>query len=128
MTGRGRESSDFPRFFFHRNLPETSKKVNALTVPDHYPLPVLSESLQSIGKHNTVFFSLDLLSGFWQIPMEQKSREIIAFFKLTGHYKWLRLPMGLFNVPLTFQRMINSLFARVVSWGGGGRDPSVRSF
>ncbi len=30
-------------------------KVNALTVPDHYPLPVLSELLQSIGKHNKVF-------------------------------------------------------------------------
>ncbi len=41
------------------------RKVNALTVPDHYPLPVLSELLQSTGKHNTVFSSLDLLSGFW---------------------------------------------------------------
>ncbi len=40
------------------------RKVNALTVPDHYPLPVLTELLQSIGKHNTVFSSLDLLSGF----------------------------------------------------------------
>ncbi len=40
------------------------RKVNALTVPDHYPLPILSELLQSIGKDNTVFTSLDLLSGF----------------------------------------------------------------
>ncbi len=31
-------------------------KVSALTVPDHYPFPVLSELLQSIGKHNTVFY------------------------------------------------------------------------
>ncbi len=47
------------------------RKVNALTVPDHYPLPVLSELLQSTGKDNTVFTSLDLLSGFWQIPMDK---------------------------------------------------------
>ncbi len=40
------------------------REVNALTVPDHYPLPVLSELLQPIGKHNTVFTSLDLLSRF----------------------------------------------------------------
>ncbi len=29
-------------------------KVNALTAPNPYPLPVLSELLQSIDKHNTV--------------------------------------------------------------------------
>ncbi len=39
------------------------RKVNALTVPDHYPLPVLSELLQLIGKDNTIFTSLDLQSG-----------------------------------------------------------------
>ncbi len=55
------------------------RKVSALIVPDHYPLPVLSELLQSVGKHNTVFTSLDLLSGFWQIAMDDKSQEITAF-------------------------------------------------
>ena len=93
------------------------RKVNALTVPDHYPLPVLSELLQSIGKNNTVFTSLDLLSGFWQIPMDKESQEITAFSTPTGHYEWLRLPMGLRNAPLTFQRMINSLFAGAIGKG-----------
>ncbi len=93
------------------------RKVNALTVPDHYPLPALSELLQSNGKHNTVFTSLDLLSGFWQIPMDDKSREIITFSSPTGHYEWLRLPMGLRNAPLTFQRMVNTLFSGVIGKG-----------
>ncbi len=88
-----------------------------MTVPGHYLLPVLSELLQSIGKHNIVFSSLDLLSGFWQIPMDEKSRESTAFSTPTDHYEWLRLPMGLHNAPLTFQRMINSLFAGVVGKG-----------
>lgn len=35
-------------------------KVNAVIVPDHYPLPVLSDLLQSIEKDNTVFTTLDL--------------------------------------------------------------------
>lgn len=34
------------------------RKVNDLTVPDHYPIPVLSILLQSIGKHNTWFPAL----------------------------------------------------------------------
>ncbi len=86
-------------------------KVNTLTVPDCHPLPVLSDLLQFIGNTNSVFSSLDLLSGFLQIPLDAKSREITAFFRPTGHYKWLCLPMGLHNAPLTFQRMVNSIFA-----------------
>ncbi len=49
--------------------------------------------------------------------MDEKSREITAFSTPTGHYEWLRLPMGLRNAPLTFQRMISSLFAGVVGEG-----------
>ncbi len=86
------------------------RKVSALTVSDHCPLPILSDLLQSLGDSNTVFISNDLISGFWQIPLDAKSREITAFSTPSGHYEWLRLPMGLRNAPLTFQRMVNSLF------------------
>ncbi len=93
------------------------RKANALTIPDHYPLPVLSELLPSIGKDNILFTSLDLLSGFWQIPLDKEFREITAFCTPAGHYGWLRLPMGLRNAPLTFQRMVNTLFAGVIGNG-----------
>ncbi len=85
-----------------------------MTVPDHYPFSVLSELLQSFGKHNTVLTSLDFLSGFWQIPMDDKSREIAAFSTSVGHYEWLRLLIGLQNAFLTFQRMVNTLFSGVI--------------
>ncbi len=77
----------------------------------------MSELLQSLGKHNAVFTSLDLLTGFWQIPMDDKSREITAFFTPAGHYEWLRLSMGFRNAPLTFQRMVNTLFSGVTGKG-----------
>ncbi len=93
------------------------RKVSALTVSDHYPLPILSNLLQSLGDSNTVFSSIDLISGFWQIPMDAKSREITAFLKPSGRYEWLRLPMGLRNAPLTFQRMVNSLFSGLIGNG-----------
>ncbi len=92
-------------------------KVNALTVPDHYPLPVLSDLLQSLGDSNTVFSSTDLLSGFWQIPLDAKSQGITVFSNPSDHYEWLRLPMDLRNAPLTFQRMVNSLFAGAIGNG-----------
>ncbi len=93
------------------------RKFNALTVLDHYPLPVLNELLQSVSKHNAVFTNLGLLSGFWQIPMDDKSREITAFSTPAGPYEWLRLPMGLLNAPLTVQRMVNTLFSGVIGKG-----------
>ncbi len=91
-------------------------KVNALTLPGHYSLPILSDLLQSLGDLNTVFSSIDLL-GFWQIPLDVKSREITSFSTHTGHYELLCLPMILHNVPLTFQRMVNSLSAGVIGNG-----------
>ena len=34
------------------------KRVNGLILPDHYPLPVLTDFLQPIGKGNTVFYQV----------------------------------------------------------------------
>ncbi len=86
-------------------------------MPDHYPLPILSDLLQSLGDFNTVFSSIDLISGFWQIPLDAKFREITAFFTPSGHYEWLRLPIGLRNPPLTFQRMVNFFFSCLIGIG-----------
>lgn len=86
------------------------RRVNDVTVDDHYPLPVLSDLLMSLGRGNKIFSSLDLLSGYWQVPLAPKSREVTAFSTPSGHYEWLRMPFGLKSAPLTFQRMINSIF------------------
>ncbi len=91
--------------------------VNKLTVPDHYPLPVLSQLLQANGKGNTVFTILDLKTGFWQIPLDAKSREVTACSTSTGHYEWLRCPMGLRNTPLATQRWVNSIFSGIIGDG-----------
>ncbi len=73
------------------------RKVNDMTLPDHYPLPVLNDLLQSIGTGNTVFTSLDLKAGFWQIPLAEESPEITAFSTPSGHYEFLRCPMVSFK-------------------------------
>lgn len=85
------------------------RKVNAVPFLNHHPLPILSDLLQFIGHTNTVFSSVDI-SGFWQVPLDAKSREITAFSTPSGLYEWLRLSMRLRNALVTFQRMVNFLF------------------
>ncbi len=71
----------------------------------------------SLGQGNTIFSSLDLLSGYWQVLMTAESREITAFNTPSGHFEWLRMPFGLETAPITFQRMINTLFSDLISKG-----------
>ena len=86
------------------------RKLNSVTVSDRFPLPVLADLLQSLGEHNTVFSSLDLISGYWQVPLAPESRPLTAFSTPSGHFEYLRLPFGLRNAPLIFQRLINEVF------------------
>ena len=86
------------------------RHVNEVTENERFPLPVLKDLLMSLGQGNKYFSSLDLVSGYWQIPMAPESRAITAFS--TPH--WLRMPFGLKSAPITFQRMMNTIFAEEI--------------
>ena len=48
--------------------------LNAVTKGDSFPLPRIDDLLDDLG--NARYFStLDLASGFWQIPVHEKSQE-----------------------------------------------------
>ncbi len=85
-----------------------------MTEDDRYPLPVLSDLLMSLGQGNQIFSSLDLLSGYWQVPLAPESREVTAFSTPRGHFEWLRMPFGMKSAPITFQRLINTLFSDIL--------------
>ncbi len=90
------------------------RKVSEETEDERYPLPVLGNLLMSLGQGNTIFSSLDLLSGYWHVPLATESRDITAFSSPSGHFEWLRMPFGLKTAPIIFQRLINILFSDMI--------------
>ena len=87
------------------------RSLNSITIPDRHPMPVLSDLLQSIGDSNSVFSTLDLQSGFFQVELEESSRPYTAFTTSSGQYAFKRMAMGLRNSPLTFVRLMNSVLS-----------------
>ena len=82
------------------------RRLNEATKKDAYPLPRIDETLDALG--NAAWFStLDLQSGFWQIPMKIADMEKTAFATHNGHWEFRVMPFGLANAPATFQRLMD---------------------
>jgi hypothetical protein len=87
------------------------RRLNRLTKDEAAPLPRIQEVLRDFGTA-TVYSSLDLKSGYWQIPMDQASKRLTAFATPDGAtYQYRVMPFGLKNAPATFQK----LMARVLT-------------
>ena len=63
------------------------RKLNAATKQDAHPLPRTDDLLESL-QGSTMFSTLDLRSGYWQIGMAPEDREKTAFITPQG-------PMGI---------------------------------
>ena len=77
---------------------------------DAYPMPRIEEVFESVYS-STVITTLDLASGYWQIPMAEGSREKTAFATPFGLFEFTIMPFGLHSAPATFQRMINHVLS-----------------
>jgi len=83
-------------------------KVNAVTVPDPFPLPRVEDLFDRVGQARYLT-KLDITRGYWQVPLDEESVPISAFVTPFGHFQWRYMPFGLRNAPATFSRIVVKL-------------------
>lgn len=82
------------------------RALNRLTRKDRYPLPLIRETLQNIGKAKW-FTKLDVIAAFNKIRIAKGDEWKTAFRTRYGLFEYLVTPFGMANAPSTFQRYIN---------------------
>ena len=77
-----------------------------MTVKNSHPLPRICETLESLAGM-AHYSTIDMNSGFWQVPMDEESKQYTAFtLGSMGLYECESMPFGLCNAPPTFQRLM----------------------
>jgi len=83
-------------------------KLNSVTIQDAYPFSQINESLDALTG-SKYFSTLDLLSGYWQVPLSPVAQDKAAFITRDGLWKWKVLPFRLTSAPTTFQRLMEQI-------------------
>lgn len=81
------------------------RKLNEMSEKDYYPFPGLHSVLERLG--SAKYFSvIDLSDAFWQVPLNQESRDKTAFRTARGLYQFKVMPFGLHGSPATLNRLM----------------------
>ena len=86
------------------------RELNKKTTRDAYPLP-LPDEVQDWLAGSSIFSTLDLQSGYWQLPVNPADKEKTAFCPGPGMglFQFCRMPFGLSGAPSSFQRFMDTI-------------------
>lgn len=84
--------------------------LNNLTIKNRYPLPLVGESLDRLGRAKQ-YTQLDLTAAYNRIRIKEGDEWKSAFRTRYGHFEYCVMPFGLSNAPASFQSYINKALA-----------------
>ena len=83
-------------------------RLNLITEDDCYPLPNMADITSSLAGAS-IFSKLDLKKGYHQIPVYPSDVKKTAIITPFGLFEFLRMPFGLKNAGMSFQRFMDRI-------------------
>jgi len=99
-----------------RRMVQDYQYVNKGTIKNSYPLPLISEPIDSMGTKR-MFTKIDLRWGYNNIQIKEGDEWKAAFIMHLGSFELIVMYFRLTNSPATFQAMMNDLFRDLINKG-----------
>ena len=88
------------------------RRLNVITEPDHYPIPNMADLTSNLHGAR-IFTKLDLLKGYFQVPVHPDDVPKTAIITPFGTWLFKYTTFGLRNSGATFQRMMDTIFGNI---------------
>ncbi len=92
------------------------RRLNLITQPNRFPMQNTRAILGRL-QGSKVFCTLDLRSGYHQVPLTDAAIPMTAFTTPSGLYEYTKVPFGLCNAPSHFQRMMMTTLSGLLGRG-----------
>jgi len=89
------------------------RKINALTVRNQYPLPLISDLLRDLSNAH-IYTKLDVRWGYNNVRIREGNESKATFKTHYGLFEPTVMYFGLTNSPATFQTMMNFIYQDVI--------------
>ncbi|GBM59468.1 Transposon Ty3-I Gag-Pol polyprotein [Araneus ventricosus] len=89
------------------------RRLNKITVRDHFPLTVIDDLLDRLQSAN-VFTTLDLKNAFYDVDIDPSSKKYTSFVTDTGQHELNKMSFGLTKSPSVLQRFIDNVFRDLI--------------
>ncbi|KAF0751154.1 hypothetical protein AaE_006485, partial [Aphanomyces astaci] len=92
------------------------RPINAWTISMPWSMPNLDAVIGDVGRHE-VFFTLDWLKGYWQLPLHPSCQKWYSFMTPFDVYTPTRILMGQTNAVAYSQSVVNQMFGELLYAG-----------
>lgn len=82
------------------------RKLNAITRDQTYPIPNIEERVEVVSAAKFIS-TLDLVRGYWQVPLSERASRYAAFISPMGTFRPVMLSFGLKNAPFCFSSLMD---------------------
>ena len=86
------------------------RHLNSSVLRKVHPIPRIDNSIAQLAGA-TVFSKVDANSGFWQVPLAERSRLLTTFITSFGRFCFNKLPFGILSAPQLFQRTMSVILS-----------------